>query len=443
MLEISRNDISSTEIDQSGSHLPFDVIKFMQHIIIKDDYGNPIELTPISPQIAMINAYLNPNYRFIVGCLSRRTGKTLIANVLGLLVTLIPDMNVLIMSPNYNLSLISYELQRKFIKAFGLELIRDNAKDRLIEISNGSSIRMGSVNQVDSAVGRSYQLIIFDEAALTNKGQDAYNVALRPTLDRKGSKCLFISTPRGKNWFYDFYMRGFSENTPEWASIHSDYKENPRVLDSDITEARITMSKAQFAQEYLAEFNELEGAVYTLSSDCIIPNLKQNLKYSEYDVIIGVDVGFRDPTAMVVILIDIDEHIAYIIDEYQKNEKTSSKYAEALLKFEEEYDPDVIFVDSANAQMRYDWAQDYDLSTRPAKKSKLDGIAFVGSFIDNDRLKIDASCTGVINAIETYQWRDSFNSKEEFTREDTLHNDASHYNDALRYALYSYSQNII
>ena len=95
------------------------------------------------------------------------------------------------------------------IKHFDLEVVRDNAKDKVIEISNGSTIRMGSVNQVDSCVGRSYDLIIFDEAALAD-GKDAFNVALRPTLDKDNSKAIFISTPRGRNnWFAEFFDRGF------------------------------------------------------------------------------------------------------------------------------------------------------------------------------------------------------------------------------------------
>ena len=69
------------------------------------------------------------------------------------------------MSPNYSLSTISFELQRKLINTFELEIVRDNLKDRIIELANGSTIRMGSISQVDSCVGRSYNLILFDEAA--------------------------------------------------------------------------------------------------------------------------------------------------------------------------------------------------------------------------------------------------------------------------------------
>ena len=166
-----------------------------------------------------------PKYRFVCAAVSRRQGKTYIANIIGQLVSLVPNSNILIMSPNYALSQISFDLQRNLIKHFDLEVAKDNAKDKVIELTNGSTIRMGSVNQVDSCVGRSYDLIIFDEAALAD-GRDAFNVALRPTLDKDNSKAIFISTPRGKNnWFSDFFFRGFSDEFKEWASIRATYKD--------------------------------------------------------------------------------------------------------------------------------------------------------------------------------------------------------------------------
>jgi len=65
------------------------------------------------------------------------------------------------MSPNYSLSQISFDLQRNLIKHFDLEVLRDNAKDKVIELSNNSTIRMGSINQVDSVVGRSHTISLY------------------------------------------------------------------------------------------------------------------------------------------------------------------------------------------------------------------------------------------------------------------------------------------
>jgi len=444
MLEVSDKSISADKIDQSTSHLPFDVEKFLEAILIKDQHNETVPLIPIRPQTSLINGYLSSKYRFITAILARRTGKTLIANALGLLTILQPEHQVLVIAPNYNLSLISYELQRKFIKNFGIDIVKDNIKDRHLQISNGSSIRMGSINQVDSVIGRSYDLIIMDEAAISNKGEDAFNQQLRPTLDRANSKILFLTTPRGKNWVYDFYMRGFSDEYPQWLSIRSDCHENPRLLESDLVEAKKTLSKAAYDQEYMAEFNQLQGAIYHLETECIIFNLLDSLGPShEYDVIIGADFGFRDPTAYVVLYVDIENHKAYLVDEYQENGKTTAEYAEALQKLITKHNPDVIFGDAANAQTMYDLAMDHDISCRKAKKSRLDGIGYIASFIDNNDLIIDGDCKLSIEAIKNYQWKESHNSGDEFTKEDPKHNMASHLNDALRYALYSYSQNMV
>ena len=204
MLEISRKDIVGDKLMSYSSEE-----RFLKLPV--EGYMELLNIDPIPSQTAIINAINNPKYRFVCGAVSRRQGKTYIANIIGQLTALIPGSNVLLMSPNYALSQISFDLQRNLIKHFDLEVVRDNAKDRVIELSNNSTIRMGSINQVDSCVGRSYDLIIFDEAALVD-GREAFNVALRPTLDKEGSKALFISTPRGRNnWFADFFYRGFND----------------------------------------------------------------------------------------------------------------------------------------------------------------------------------------------------------------------------------------
>jgi len=247
-VQISRLDIRDDEILELRSET-----RFLKLPV--DPYLDLLGVTPLPSQKAIINAINNPKYRFVCAAVSRRQGKTYIANIIGQLVSLVPGSNILIMSPNYSLSQISFDLQRNLIKHFDLEVAKDNAKDKVIELTNGSTIRMGSVNMVDSCVGRSYDLIIFDEAALAD-GRDAFNVALRPTLDKENSKAIFISTPRGRNnWFAEFFDRGFDSEFPEWASIRATYKDNPRMSESDIAEARKSMSDAEFRQEYEADFN--------------------------------------------------------------------------------------------------------------------------------------------------------------------------------------------
>lgn len=421
---------------------PLDVLNLMHFPIEErflklnvEAYLELLNITPLQPQLAIINAINNPDYRFVCAAISRRLGKTYIANIIGQLITLIPGSNVLIMSPNYRLSQISFDLQRSLIKHFNLEVVKDNAKDSVIELSNNSTIRMGSVNQVDSVVGRSYDLIIFDEAALTDDGEEAFNIALRPTLDKTNSKAIFISTPRGKNnWFSKFYNRGFSEEFPEWISIHATYLDNPRIHPRDIEEAKRTMSDAEFRQEYMADFSTYEGRIWNFNFETQVQDLS-SLDISRMDIIGGLDVGYKDPLAMCVIAYDYGTENYYVIAEYYSAEITTSKHAGHMSYYIDKYDIDYIFIDSAAQQFRADLAADYGISTINAKKSLLDGIAHVGAVIDNNKLIVDQKCVETLKSLEAYQW----DTRPGMLKEKPVHNFASHMADALRYALYTHT----
>jgi len=426
MLELSRKDITASNIMDYGS-----AVRFLKLPV--EGYLDLLNIEPIPSQIALINAINNPKYRFVCAALSRRQGKTYISNVIGQLMALIPSTHILLMSPNYSLSQISFDLQRNLIKHFDLEVTRDNAKERIIELSNGSTIRMGSINQVDSCVGRSYDLIIFDEAALVD-GRDAFNIALRPTLDKENSKALFISTPRGRNnWFADFYNRGYNDEYPEWISIRASYHENPRHSPTDIVEAKKAMSEAEFSQEYLADFNVYEGQVWNFDYKECTSDLSE-IDIAKMDVFAGLDVGYKDPTAFCVIGYEWDKQKYYLIDEYMDAERTTEQHATIIRGLMEKWDIDWIYIDSAAQQTRFDFAQNFDISTINAKKSILDGIGHVAAIVDNNNLVVDQKCSHVLQALDQYQWDPNPN----LMREKPKHNEYSHMADALRYALYTF-----
>ena len=430
MIDISRADVEKDYLMDFESENRFIKLPI-------NGYMDLLGINPNTSQNAIINAINNPKYRFVCAAVSRRQGKTYISNIIGQLVCLVPNSHVLLMSPNYSLSQISFDLQRNLIKHFDLEVTRDNAKDKVIELSNQSTIRMGSINQVDSVVGRSYDLIIFDEAALTD-GRDAFNVALRPTLDKDNSKAIFISTPRGRNnYFAEFYYRGYSDEFPEWCSIKATWHENPRVSEDDIKEAKKTMSEAEFNQEYLADFNVFEGQIWRFNHEQCIANFEE-IETGRMDVFAGLDVGYKDPTAFCVIAYDWDTETYHVLDEYYDSERTTEQHAVQIQKLIRKWDIDYIYIDSAAQQTRYDFAQNYDISTINAKKSVLDGIGHVAGIVDNDKLLVDQKCKEVLMALDQYQWDPNPN----LMKEKPKHDMASHMADALRYALYTFETSV-
>jgi len=427
MLTISRPDVDCDQIVEFPADRRFIKLPITNYLKLLGIWD-----TVNRPQMALINAVNDPKYRFICAALARRLGKTYIANVVGQLVSLVPGCNVLIMSPNYNLSGISFELQRKLIKHFDLEVARDNLKDKIIELDNGSTIRMGSLSTVDSCVGRSYDLIIFDEAALGEDGEAAFNVALRPTLDKPNSKAIFISTPRGRNnWFSQFWQRGFDPNFPEWVSLQADYTENTRMAESDVAEARRSMSRAEFEQEYLASFTVFEGQIYSLAESDVCEPPPGLLG----EAIAGCDPGYRDFTAFVVIIYDQVGDTFWIVDEYLKNEVTTAEHAEAFHTLCTRWGVETIFIDAAAAQFASDLAYIYDLATTKGKKDVLPGIAYVQTLISQGRLKVSPECVHSRAVFDQYRW----DTKEGLTRERPKHDEYSHMADAIRYALYTYT----
>ena len=439
MLTISRPDVERDHLQEFPKHSRFIKLPIMNYLkllpAVDPSTGEKCSAWDQTnrPQIALINAVNNPKYRFVCAALARRLGKTYIANIIGQMVSLIPGCNILIMSPNYNLSSISFEIQRKLIKSFDLEVDKNNLKDKVIELSNGSTIRMGSLSTVDSCVGRSYDLIIFDEAALGADAEEAFNVSLRPTLDKPNSKAIFISTPRGKNnWFSVFFQRGFSDVYPQWCSLTADYTENERMKESDVAEARSTMTRAEFEQEYMASFTTFEGQIYSGYKE------EYTIDYVHTDgceYIAGLDPGYRDPTAFVVVSYNPKEDIFHIIDEYLEAEAVTSKHAEAFQELMLKHGVETVYIDHAAAQFAADLAYTYNIATIKAKKAQLEGIAYIQTLIEQGRLRVVPHCVHTLRMLDQYRWKTDTVSGVEKPDHDTN----SHIADAMRYALYTYT----
>lgn len=428
MLKISRDDVSGDEIQ----YFPVEK-RFIKLSVAK--YFEARGMVMKRPQIAIVNALNNPNYKFVTAAVSRRLGKTYIANVIGHLVSMIPEVNILVMSPNYTLSGISFDLQEELMRTGGIESSRSNLKDRIIVMQNNSTIRLGSVNQVDSAVGRSYNFIIFDEAAIADEGKSAFEMQLLPTLDRPNSKALFISTPRGKkNWFAEYYYRGFSADQPKWISIQADFRENPQADLEDIEAARKGMTADKFRQEFEADFNVFEGQIYKFNHEKCVQDLSEFDK-SRLDMFCGIDVGFKDPTAFVVVGHDHVTGKYYLFKDYLNGARKTSEHAEELKKLMNQYGFDTIYIDHSAAQTRFDWAYDYDIPTIGAKKSVNDGIAYVQNVVEKDNLIVDTSCQDTLAMLDQFRWDD----RPLLQQEKPVHDQYIHIADAVRYAIYSHS----
>lgn len=134
-------------------------------------------------------------------------------------------------------------------------------QERRLELLSGGVIDMWSLDNPDSARGRKYKRVAINEAAMIPVLEEAWNNVIRQTLvDMKGG-AMFGSTPRGRNFFWSLYRKG---DTPggEWAHWQFPTSANPLIAQSEIDAAKAELPELVFQQEFLAQFVDMEGAVF-------------------------------------------------------------------------------------------------------------------------------------------------------------------------------------
>jgi len=118
---------------------------------------------------------------------------------------------------------------------------------------------------------------------------EVWNEAIRPALSDKNGWALLISTPFGKNWFYEIFLRGMDENQPEYVSFHYPSYANPILKKTEIDEMAQNMPEIKYRQEILAEFIDDGGLVFR-GLDKILNSSPEEPVPGEFYVI-GVDLG--------------------------------------------------------------------------------------------------------------------------------------------------------
>ena len=171
-------------------------------------------------------------------------------------------------SPTYKMLLESWRALQEVLEP--VIISRNNAEYRL-ELRGGGSATMFSLDtEVSETVrGRAFKVVVVDEAALVKNLRIVWENAIRATLADQIGEAWFLSTPRGMNDFKMFFERGRDPLNAEWRSWRMPTSSNPFIRAEEIESARRDMTEASFAQEFLAEFSNFEGAVFRRIEEAI------------------------------------------------------------------------------------------------------------------------------------------------------------------------------
>lgn len=202
--------------------------------------------------------------RFNVLSIGRRAGKT----ALGVHLCAAPDVladPVGWFSPSYKLML---EVWREVVRVFQPIIARQNATERRLEFTTGGILEFWSLDNPQAGRGRKYRRIIVDEAAFVPALMDTWNFAIRPTLADLEGDAWILSTPKGRNGFWQMWQRGQDDGYPDWRSWQMPSEVNPLIPPGELVEMRRQLPERVAAQELDAIFLDDAGGVFRRVMEC-------------------------------------------------------------------------------------------------------------------------------------------------------------------------------
>lgn len=169
--------------------------------------------------------------------------------------------------------------------------------DQVITTHRGGFFAIYSEENIDSARGEWFHVIVNDEAAKFRE-ESRYDV-IEPLVADCDGDIIDISTPRGRNWFWREAMKADGH---EQVFFHAPTSSNPSpAIRKAATMAKERMPERSYRQEWLAEFVDDGGGVFRHVAE--LATLQPATPY-QGQFVLGVDWG-KSNDFTVLTMIDV------------------------------------------------------------------------------------------------------------------------------------------
>jgi hypothetical protein len=195
--------------------------------------------------------------RLLLNC-SRQSGKSTTAALLAVWTALYePGSLVLVLSPSQRQSQELFRLCLRVYRTLGRPVPPEAENQLSLALETGSRI-VSLPGQEGTIRGfPAVRLLIVDEAARVS---DETYFSARPFLAVSGGRIVTMSTPFGKRgWWWEAWEDRDGE---PWERYLVPATEVPRISPDFLVQEKRTLGDWWFAQEYLCEFQDAQGAVF-------------------------------------------------------------------------------------------------------------------------------------------------------------------------------------
>lgn len=255
--------------------------------------------TPHPKQNELIELCLDKTTKYIVASVGRQWGKSFLG--MNILLKWILEDNGSIgmwVAPIFAQSKKVFEELSNSLAGSGLTKAI-NKSELTISFINGSIIYFRSAERENNLRGYTNTYLVVDEAGYIK--DNVWNEVLRATVLVKGKKVLFLSTPKGRNWFYNLALRGDSEDYIQYKTFRGSSFDSPFITEQELLEAKMSLPDNIYRQEILAEFLDGGGEVFSnLNINCSLAQYPPKDANERYYA--GLDIGRANDYTVLTIL---------------------------------------------------------------------------------------------------------------------------------------------
>lgn len=168
------------------------------------------------------------------------------------------------------------------------------------EFITGSVLEMKGSDNVDSIRGVGWKGVVLEEWAMMRYGREIWEEILEPVLRENKGWALFIFTPKGKNFAYEYFMRAKQDTTGDWLCSRLPASVSGLIPQEELVKAKKSMPERLYNQELECDFNEDASSVFHGVDECVSGGLEAPVAGQRY--VLGVDLGrTHDATVLTTI----------------------------------------------------------------------------------------------------------------------------------------------
>jgi hypothetical protein len=264
---------------------------------------------------------LRADKRDIDICAGTRWGKSLLCAYVAFRRLLADNQQIWIVSLTYDMAKKIFDYVIDFAAQWDKRLLKgvQNRPFPRFEVKEwGSWIECKSADNETSLMGEELDLAILDEAARMKP--DIWQRYIIARLASRKGKSFKISTPFGKNWFYNNCME--TKGAEDGAYFHFPSNANPYFPPEEWERAKQRLPRDIFQQEYEAVFLSDAASVFRNIRTCIADTYEEPRPGHRY--VMGLDLAkFGDFT--VITIVDRDSHRVVFWDRFTKLPYTLQK----------------------------------------------------------------------------------------------------------------------